>query len=111
PIILNVAPGTYANDHFRLDDYINAPGVSVTINGNDAVLSNLSSTAAEPGIIQLNGTKNVTVDNLNIEGISNLTSQWAWGVFLTNDADSNTISNCTITLDTTATSSNYAGIV
>ena len=63
PVTFNVAAGTYNNDYFHLDAYINAPGVSITINGNDAILSNLSSTAAEPAIIRLNGTKNVTIDN------------------------------------------------
>jgi len=111
PIVFNVTAGTYNNDHFRLDNYINGPGKSVTINGNGAILSNLSSSASEPGIIRLNGTKKVTIDNLKIQGISSSTSQWAWGIFMTNNADSNTVTNCQITLDTTATSTNYAGIV
>lgn len=111
PVVFNVAPGTYNNDKFWLDSYVNAPGNSITINGNGAVLSRLSTSGAEPAIIRLKGTKNVTISNLKIEGISTSTSQWAWGVFMTNGADSNTITGCTITLDTTATSTNYAGIV
>ncbi|HRO43296.1 MAG TPA: right-handed parallel beta-helix repeat-containing protein, partial [Flavipsychrobacter sp.] len=111
PITFNVANSIYNNDHFRLDNYLNGPGKSITINGNGATLSNVSTLASEPAIIKLNGTKFVTVNNLNIQGISSSTSQYAWGVFMTNNADSNTITNCTITLDTTATSTNYAGIV
>jgi hypothetical protein len=111
PIVFNVAPGTYNNDFFYLDQYLNAPGMSVTINGNGAVLSKLSTNPGNPAIIRLNGTKKVTIDNLKINGISNLSTNYAWGVFLTNNADSNTISNCVITLDTTATSTNYSCVV
>ena len=110
PIIFNVTPNTYANDRFALEHYINAPGVSVTINGNGAILSNLSATPGNAGIISLDGTKNVTVNDLNIQGISTSTTQYAAGVFMTNGADSNTIANCTIVLDTTTTSANYVGI-
>lgn len=110
-VIFNVANSVYSNDFFYLDNYLNGPGKSVTINGNGATLSKVATMATDAPIIRLNGTKNVTVNNLKIEGLSSSTSQWAWGVFMTNNADSNTITNCTITLDTTATSINYNGIV
>lgn len=111
PIVFNVQPGVYNNDYFRIDSFVNAPGNSITINGNGATISNVSSLSSEPGIITLRGTKHVTIDSLNIQGISSSTTQYAWGVFMTNGADSNTVTNCTITLDTTSSAANYAGIV
>ncbi|RYZ14868.1 MAG: hypothetical protein EOP49_53435 [Sphingobacteriales bacterium] len=62
-------------------------------------------------MIRLNGTDFVTINNLNVNAYSTSTSNYGWGVFMTNDADNNTINGCTITLDSNTTSSNYAGIV
>ncbi len=71
---------------------------TVTFNGN------LSS---ERGVFVLSGAHNITLDSMTI--INTGTTQ-GYGVKLTNSADSNTVQNCIVRLDTSLTSSNFAGI-
>jgi trimeric autotransporter adhesin len=93
PVTLNVNPGIY-NEQVTFPAI---PGASATnrikINGNLAVI-NFTSTvdSIRCGII-LNGTDHFTIDRLIINGEN---GTFAWGVLLTNAADSNTISNCVI---------------
>jgi parallel beta-helix repeat protein len=71
---------------------------TVTFNGN------LSS---ERGVFVLNGAHNITLDSMTI--VNTGTTQ-GYGIKLTNNADSNIIQNCVVRLDTSLTSSNFAGI-
>jgi parallel beta-helix repeat protein len=61
-------------------------------------------------IIQLNGADFVTINNLNIVSTA---IDFGWGVHLTNAANNNRITNCTINIsaNTSTTQSNSAGIV
>jgi hypothetical protein len=113
PVVVNVVSGSGPyNEQFLLNSIGNTSATNtITINGNGETITYLSSNTNERGIIRLNGTNYVTVNNLKIVGYSTNTAQYAWGVFMTNNADSNTISNCQITLDTLGTSTNFCGIV
>jgi hypothetical protein len=104
PVTFNVSNGPFLNDRFVLDNFLTSPTTPIVINGNGATIQNLSPILFNAPIVKLNGTKYVTINNLNIDGYTSTTSQYAWGVMLTNNADFNTITNCTITLDTTTNS-------
>lgn len=111
PIVVNVASGTY-NEEFKLNSLNGSSATNtITINGNNAVISNISITSSDRAVVRLNGTDFVTINNLNVRSISSSNSSYGWGIQITNDADNITINNCTVTLDTTSISNNYAGIV
>ncbi|MBC9932629.1 gliding motility-associated C-terminal domain-containing protein [Chitinophaga qingshengii] len=113
PVVFNVVAGSGPYNEQLLMNPI--PGASatntVTFNGNGDTLK-FNATSANRGVIQLDNADYITFNNLVIKAMGNGTSGYGWGVFLTNDADFNTISNCTILVDSVSTSStNYAGIV
>ncbi len=111
PVVFNVSPGTY-NEQLILGNISGTSATNtITFNGNGATLSYLSANTNERGIIKLNGTDYVTINNLIIEAQGTTTSQYGYGVHLLNNADNNTINNCTINLIATLTSTNYNGIV
>ncbi|MEJ7625671.1 MAG: gliding motility-associated C-terminal domain-containing protein [Ferruginibacter sp.] len=113
PVIFNVdaASGPY-NEQLIM---IPVPGASatntVTFNGNGRTLSFLSSLSGERAVIKLNGADHIRFDNLVINATGTTATQYGFGVQLINDADSNTVNNCTININTSSTSTNYAGIV
>lgn len=89
------------------------PGASatktITFNGNGRTISFNSSNSNARAVITLNGADFVTINNLTINATS---GTYGWGVFLTNQADSNTISNCNINVSTSNTTSvSHSGIV
>lgn len=84
---------------------------TITFNGNGNTISYLSANTAERATVKLNGADYITFDNFVIEATGLNTGEYGFGVQLTNDADNNTISRCTININTTSTSSNFAGIV
>jgi Ig-like domain CHU_C associated/Right handed beta helix region len=71
---------------------------TVTFNGN---------LSTDRGVFVLTGAHNITLDSMTI--VNTGTTQ-GYGVKLTNSADSNIIQNCVVRLDTSLTSSNFAGI-
>jgi trimeric autotransporter adhesin len=112
PVIFNVdaASGPY-NEQLIMTAVPGASAVNtVTFNGNGRTLQFNSTNTNERGIIKLNGAKHITFDNLNITALGTLTTEFGFGVHLLNDADSNTVRNCSININTTSTSTNYAGI-
>ncbi|CAF3774793.1 unnamed protein product [Rotaria sp. Silwood1] len=81
---------------------------TITFNGNGQTLNFNSTTTGERAGFKFDGAKYVTVNNFIITG----TGTYAYGVQMLNNADNNTVSNCTINIDQTSTSStNYAGVV
>lgn len=109
PVIFNVAAGGSAYNEQLLITPV--PGASatntITFNGNGDTLTYAGSSSL-PAVIKLADADYFTFNNLVIKPIG--TSN-AWGVHLTSDADYNTIRNCTLLLDTTATATSNAGIV
>jgi hypothetical protein len=81
----------------------------ITINGNGETITFTSTVSATRPTVLLDGAKFVTLNNLNI--VANGTT-YGWGVHLTNDADNDTIKNCTITINSTnTTAANTGGII
>jgi hypothetical protein len=111
PVVFNVAPGTYTNDHFWLDSTSGTSASNtITINGNGATLSYTSIDANNRAVVRLNGTDQVSINNLNIIATGTGT-QFGFGVQLLNGADSNTITNCTIAVDSVTASTNFGPVV
>ncbi len=112
-VIFNVGPtsGPY-NEQLIMEP---VPGASaantVTFNGNGRTITFNSTTSAQRGVIKLDGADHITFNDLVVEAPGTTTTEYGFGFHLINDADSNTINNCTINLNQTSTSTNYAGIV
>lgn len=113
PIVFNVVPGSGPyNEQVIMEQVQGTSDVNtVTWNGNGEVVTFLSTNTNERAVFKLNGTDHFIFDSLTVEPQGTATSEYGFGFHLTNDADSNIIRNCTINLNTTSTSSNYAGIV
>jgi gliding motility-associated-like protein len=113
PVIFNVnaASGPY-NEQLIMTP---VPGASatntVTFNGNGRTISFLSTNTNERGVIKLNGADHIKFDNLVITALGTATTEYGFGVQLLNDADSNAVTNSIININSTSTSTNYAGIV
>ena len=112
PVIFNVLAGSGPyNEQLIMDE---VPGASaantITFNGNGNTISYLSTTSGERAVIKLNGADYVTFDNLVVTATGTTTTEYGFGFHLINNADFNTISNCTININTSSTSTNYAGI-
>jgi gliding motility-associated-like protein len=114
PVVFNVVnTGTPYNEQLLMSTIFGASASNtVVFNGNGATINYLSSSNANAAVIKLNGVHHMIIDSLNITALGNTSSQYGFGVHLLNDADSNTISRCNITVDAAQTgSNNYSGIV
>ncbi|THU40431.1 T9SS type B sorting domain-containing protein [Niastella caeni] len=81
---------------------------TITFNGNGTTLAyNTSDANNRTGII-LNGAKHIIIDSLNVDVSA---GSYGWGIVLMNKADSNIIRRCTVTTNTTSSSTNYSGIL
>lgn len=108
PVTFEVQPGVY-NEKISIAP---VPGASatntITFNGNGNTLSFTATSQSSRAGITLNGADHIIINNLVIDGFAGIAG---YGIFLTNQADSNTISNCTINLTQSGSNQNYAGII
>jgi hypothetical protein len=95
-VIIPVIPGASATRTIRFNGGANRETVQFS-----------GTTTNERAVIKLNGADHIILDSLTI--INNDVT-YAHGVHLTNNADSNVVSNSVITVDPATTSSNFAGI-
>jgi len=109
PVIFNVLPGSGPyNEQVEIPQIINASSTNtITFNGNGETIT--YTTTASPGnyIIRLNGADYVTINDLKVLSIGTLN---IFAVHLTNNADFNTINNCTIDLLTTISSTSTTNV-
>ncbi|BAV04035.1 gliding motility-associated C-terminal domain-containing protein [Filimonas lacunae] len=91
------------------------PGASasntVTFNGNGQLIEYLATDGGQRAVIELNGASHIRFNNLRITATGQAWGQYGWAVHLMNNADSNTISNCVITVDSTSGMDSYVGIM
>lgn len=66
-----------------------------------------NTTTTDRHVIRLTGTKNIILDSLTL---INTGTTYGYGVWITNNADSNYVQNCRIMVDSTTTSANFAGV-
>ncbi|GGH79456.1 gliding motility-associated-like protein [Filimonas zeae] len=97
-LILEKIPGTSATK-------------TVTFNGNGQAIEFTSSNSDERAVVKLNGASHIRLNNLVIHATAANEWEYGYGVHLLNNADSNTISNCSITTDTLTSSDHFAGVV
>ncbi len=108
PVTLNLAPGIHSGS-YQLKQISGASAINtVTIQGTNANAVTVNGTNSERNIsLYLNGAKHVTVRNVTItNSVAN-----SFGILLNNNADSNTISDCRILMDTTTTLTTAGGII
>ena len=111
PVVVNVGGSSAYTEQFIVGEITGASSVNtITINGNGHTLEFLATNSSERGTVILNGADWVTIDSLNINALGSTSSQYGFGVSFTDNADHNTLRHCTITVDATVASSNFAGI-
>ncbi|RYZ54727.1 MAG: hypothetical protein EOP49_04470, partial [Sphingobacteriales bacterium] len=107
----HVANGPY-NEQLIMTEVPNADITrTVTFNGNGQSIDFISINTNERAVIKLNGADYINFNNLVVNSLGTTTSEYGFGFQLMNDANNNSIIGCTINLNTTSTSTNYAGIV
>ncbi len=113
PVVFNVVTGTgpYNEQVIMGEVQGTSQTNTVTWNGNGETITFLSTNTNERAVFKLNGTDHFIFDSLVVIPQGTLTTEYGFGFHLTNNADSNIIRKCTINLNSTSTSTNYAGIV
>jgi len=112
PVVFNVVAGTgpYV-EQFELDSIRGASAINtVTFNGNADTLRFAPFINESRAVIKLRRADHVTFNNLVVDA-DVPGAAFSYGIQLYNDADSNTINNCTILVSTNKTSVDFAGIV
>jgi parallel beta-helix repeat protein len=112
-VVFNVNPaaGPY-NEQLIMTPVPGASATStVTWNGTGSTIAFTSTNSSERAVIKLNGADHIIFNNFVIAPGGSTTTNYGYGVQLLNDADSNVVNNCTINLNITSTSTQYAGIV
>lgn len=110
PVIFNVVAGTGPyNEQLIIDRIIGGSSDvnTITFNGNGNTISFASANTNERAVIKLKGTNWFRFNNLTVDASA---GTFGFGFHLMNDADSNIIRNCNIITNSTATTTNFAGI-
>jgi hypothetical protein len=110
-VTLTVSNGPYT-EQFLLGEVLGTSATSrLTINGGGSTIRFGSNDSNQRAVVQLNGTDYTTVNNLVIDATNNATpGTYGFGVLLTNAADNDQVTNCTVNADIATTSTNFAGI-
>ncbi|RXK85837.1 right-handed parallel beta-helix repeat-containing protein [Filimonas effusa] len=112
-VTFNVEPGSGPyNEQLIMKPIPGASAVNtVTFNGNGATISYRSINNTERAVIKLDGADHIIFDSLVISASGSSSAEYGFGVQLINNADSNIVRKCIVNINTSSTSSNYAGIV
>ncbi len=110
PVTFNVASGSGPyNEQVVIPAIAGTSSTNtVTFNGNGTTVNFASNDANARSVIKLEGSDFVTINNFVIDATG---GTYGWGIFITNQANNDSIVNCTITTDGTQTSTSFAGIV
>ena len=113
PVVFNVQAGSGPYNEQVIFNNISGTSATntITFNGNGATISFLPTVNTESAVIKLIGTDYITIDSLTVEVKGAASLGYGFGIQLMNDADHNTVKRCTVNLNKTSTSANYAGIV
>lgn len=66
-----------------------------------------ATTTTQRQVVKLDGARHIILDSLTL---LNTGATYGYGVHITNSADSNTVSNCSVITNNTSTSANFAGV-
>jgi hypothetical protein len=116
PLTVNVVAGSGPyTEQIILGEIAGSSAVNtITINGNGETLQFLSTNTNERATLKMNGTDYVTIDNLIIKALGELTTapaEFGFAVQLMNNADFNTFTNCHFIATTNSTSLNFSAFV
>jgi gliding motility-associated-like protein len=113
PVIFNVVTGTGPYNEQVIMGQVQGTSTTntVTWNGNGETITYLSTNTNERAVFKLNGTDHFIFDSLVVVPQGTTSIEYGFGFHLINNADSNIIRKCVINLNTSSTSTNYAGIV
>jgi|GEM_PF-2396531 len=84
---------------------------TITINGNGNTIQHLSTNTNQRATLRIDGTDYLTVNNLTIKALGELSGEFGFGVQLLNGADFNTFNNITVEANTTSTSTVFAAFI
>lgn len=112
-VVFNVTSNnTVYNEQLRI---LNIPGASstnkITFNGNGNEIAFKATENTARAVIHLDNADHFVFDNLVINATGTGSSEYGYGFFISNDADSNTIRNSIIKTDINAPSNRYGGII
>lgn len=109
PVVFNVVAGTGPYlEQFSLPALSGTSATNtVTFNGNGETIKFASADGSARYVVQLNGADYVTFKDFTIDATG---GTYGFGIVLTNQANNDSIVNCTVMTDMTATSTNFAGI-
>lgn len=109
-VVFDVAAGTTYNEQLIMQAVNGASATNtITFNGHGSTISYASANTNDRAVIKLNGASHLIFNNLTITAPA--TATYGFGVQLMNNADSNTVNNCIISVSATATNNGFAGIV
>ncbi|HEY1201217.1 MAG TPA: right-handed parallel beta-helix repeat-containing protein, partial [Niastella sp.] len=100
-VTFNVAAGSgpYNEQVFITDQIGSSATKLLTFNCNGVTLRFLSTNQQARAGIKIEGADYVIIDNLKIEALATTSTEFGYGVHITNDADHNIIRNCTINVN------------
>lgn len=111
PVVFNLAATTF-NERLELGDI---QGISATntisfigAGIGSTIISSSSSSSADMATILLDGSDHITIRDMSIE---NGGSSFGAGIWISNEADSNSFVNLNITVDSTSSSTNVNGVI
>lgn len=110
PVVVDVVAGSgpYVNQQIVLNQIAGSSAINtITLNGHGEWLTFASAVSANRSGIKLVGTDYVTIDSFVVEA----TGTYGFGIHLLSQADNNIIRNNTVYIDTSASTTNYSGIV
>lgn len=111
PLTVNVATGTYP-EQVTIDPITGASATNtLTINGNGATLTFLSTNTNDRATLKLDGADFVTVDSLVVVAEGELSTEFGFAVQLMNGADFNTFESCRFVSTQNSTSTAFACFV
>jgi hypothetical protein len=113
PIVFDVEPGTAYTEQVIIPVITGMSAVNtITFNGNGSTLSYTSTNTAQKATLKLDGADYVKFDGLTIIAAGSTASEYGFAVQIVNNADNNTITNCTIQANLTATSTSaFGGVI
>jgi hypothetical protein len=108
PIVFNVVSGSGPyNEQVKIPHIGTSSATNtITINGNDNVLSFNATNSSDRATLLFDGADNIRVKRLNIKAIGST----GFGIHFTDDANNNLIDSCTVDVGANTTSSSFAAI-
>jgi hypothetical protein len=108
PLVVNVSNGPYVEQpSFGVISGVSATN-TITINGNNCLITFTSSSSATPWTLNLNGADRMYWNNINVFGGG---ATYAWVCLLSNGADYNTFTSCTFSCQTQSTGTSCYPVV